>query len=270
MTFNHWRPKMKIAARNTHTGTIMGWVDAPKARQAIAEGPAALKHLERSRQHFADAAASARHDRDRINSIYAAADRQANQRDYKSGLQFLADHECDLIGAVAVPTAVSRHEDMLGEAHRIEDRYVDEGETVDQAIEYYEHMAGTCYPTGAAYTYTLIQSWEGREIDDTPGYVLEDGRRFATAREAERADQQPARDAAAAAERREREAVLAERIAGGVADDDGRIKRGLLVSIERIGTVELTGRVSGRMVEVRFPSVPRRPPQFIGLAWFQG
>ena len=108
--------------------------------------------------------------------------------------KFMADNECDLIGVPAMPAALIESEDIYAEIHRIEDRHVDHGDaeyysTPEQHLEFLAARLADTLPRRRAYTATLLKFWPvDVAIEDTAEYVLENARRFATAKEAEHAD----------------------------------------------------------------------------------
>jgi hypothetical protein len=195
---------MYIPARNIHTGSIMYWVDGETARRALSSGREALQ-----RQMAAEASEWSRlqaeleeiaSDRRAISRLSAAARRVPGVR---AAVQYMVVHGSDVLGRPAMPAALADQERLYSRIQAIQDRHVDDGDAT-----YYHDLASHERwvreqlrdrhrgPTGDAYTASVLARWPAdRPIDDQPGYVLEDGRRFATAREAERAEDAPQRQA---------------------------------------------------------------------------
>jgi hypothetical protein len=166
----------------------MGWISGEEARQAmIGEGRATS-----DRQTAANRAAKIEcvmADVRTIRRLSAEAERVPGLTADK---KFLAENDCDLLGAVTAPPAIQRQEEIYAEIRHIQRRHVDPGDGQLYATpeEHLEWLRSTdSAPIGAAYTYTLLHFWPtNHAIEDTADYVLEDGRRFGSAADAQRAD----------------------------------------------------------------------------------
>lgn len=279
----HVAMRNHLAISETYpNGVILWWVDGVSARAYLSNGPgeiaAKLSATERTGHELQCISAAI----SRVQHLSARRYGVWRSAAYRKGITHVADAcDHDILTGDYRPNWAVASEEQLGEAIReIEQHWLDRVNNPDfpqhccHTLEEVREVIRQQYESWQAWSPMCmgLRGWWGKdaEIDDQPGYALEDGRRFATAAEAQRADDAAARGQRLARYRANRDRSRQQLQAAGLADELGRVSPGQQRNIPGIGSVETTGRVprGSAMIEVRFPTVPRRPPQCIGVSYF--
>lgn len=283
-----------ICERNRFEGSIMSWRRLDEElRRVVAGADAAIRDLDGRRRRRAGEIADLRR---RAESMREEVRRlRSDPRPSREDLRRAADAtDHDLIGVGQIPRPVREHEARLERASRLEEDL--EGTVHHDALEDDDEGApgilGRIEDLEARqdrdalpnHVYGLSQ-WADRlpGTDASPGYYLEDGRRFESHHEAERADHRASPDprqqarneaeraASAARDRAARDHPLARIFESDLALRGQMIPGVRLVcSLGEEAEVETTGRRKGDLIEVRFLTGWRRDTALhLGLPYFR-
>lgn len=167
---------MRVPTRNTFTGTIMCWEYPDRARAALAirDDPERKERRRRLRVYHWEMFTAARHDEKRQRQLLEKSQQHGLSERERDELDVITDRWTD-----PVQDEFEALEDGPDAGHR----------GPRDAAEYHRKQMNPMLH-GDEYLASLLWMWPAdMEIDDEPGYVLEDGRRFETAEEAVREDE---------------------------------------------------------------------------------